>query len=117
MGRAQALAAKLEQIILGGIEDGEVDRESLRQIVVGPGRLKDVIHVWASDSWEDYGEHDESSAFASIGNADWLDAIDAIEKSASSTVSPPPPADREAAYREQEERRRRGVGLAHPDAK
>ncbi|HOX44759.1 MAG TPA: tetratricopeptide repeat protein [Myxococcota bacterium] len=117
MSRAADLAAKIEALTLSALEDGTLARDGLRQLVLGLARTRDALSLWGADRWEDYGEHADEAAFASLSLAGFLDELDAVVIGAARTPDPaePPQAGPEALYRRQQERQRLGLPLEHPD--
>ncbi|TGK36006.1 hypothetical protein EHQ12_07925 [Leptospira gomenensis] len=74
-----SLAARIEETTLSALEDGTIDRESLRQIVIGVSTLGDEILLWGFDNWSDYPWVDEGDAYAHISNSEWLDRWDELD--------------------------------------
>ncbi|EKR64817.1 hypothetical protein LEP1GSC036_4534 [Leptospira weilii str. 2006001853] len=82
------LSKKIEEATLAAIEDGTIDRDSLRQIVIGVSKLGDVILLWSFDDWSNYPYAEEDKAYAKISNADWLDRWDALSDPTSEKADP-----------------------------
>jgi hypothetical protein len=75
-----ALHKKIVELILQNIESGAIDRDEVRQIVVGLSRDGQSINIWQREEWYNYCEYEsefkDEQAIAEIPNSEWLSLID-----------------------------------------
>lgn len=75
---SEKLAEQIERVILEGIDNGSIHRETVKQIIVGPARHFGSLHLWFGDSWENYPECSPYESFAEIPCFEWLDRFDSV---------------------------------------
>jgi|GEM_PF-3153515 len=77
----EILIRQLVLTINNTIDNNIIDRDTVKQIVVGVSKDWHSILVWATEEWEEYKEFDEHEAIGRISNVEWLDSLDNLFKS------------------------------------
>lgn len=75
---SESLHQQISRLVIEQIEAGNIDREQVRQIIVGLSRDCQSINIWQHEEWENYGNHNDDQAIAEIDNRDWVAKLDSI---------------------------------------
>jgi hypothetical protein len=70
------MITKLVNLIQNCIDSKLINRNQVRQIIVGLSENGQCINIWQNERWDNYEEYDDEEAIASISNSSWLDALD-----------------------------------------
>ena len=83
----EALHEQITRLVLEQIDAGNIDRQEVRQIIVGLSRDCQSINIWQHEEWAKYDNYRDDQAIAEIDNHDWVAKLDSIGFSGQSAIN------------------------------